>query len=615
MSETIVRRGHDTWANIAYPNREYGAGGYIQLKANARRGFVYMPLAGIRGRTVLSATLSMHVRGTWAAQELTIRAVASSWAAATLNWNNQPGVTGATSTVTTGALSAGAEITVDVTTQVQQVANGVAWYGFRVGTDETSTAQKLASFDSGLAAWTLTVELSDIPEQPSGLAPDGGAVSSNEPILSWDFTDATNSAVDQAALQVQADPAADGVSPNFDSGTVVSTEPELDLSTTAYVGPASGGSDQWRVRVQSDAGDWSEWSDWATFTYEPKPALSITEPSGSVIYDPTPPVEASITGGTLRAWRIVVTKGTDRTAILYNSGVRQATDPTDIALTIPERNDDGIRIFRDDVSYQIGVRIWDDIDRAPGVTDDPTWVEAWKTVTFDDDVAVAAPAGLTVTQVGVSPRLQFTWTRSVTPDAWVITRNGKVYARLDDSEVPESPADTYTWVDGGYSNPYEDATWKVKAVVANRQSVPSNAVVQGAEVEGVWLITAAGQSVVLNGVASVDGFKTLDRRATYKPINVAYDVDILTGLEGASGAFDGACPEAEDQSVATALAVLEAIKDAPEETVQMVWASKSVPVRLRHLTFLPASEFKPENHQHNVSFEFWQVGDFDHEVG
>lgn len=613
MSETIVRRGHDTWAYSVYPNREYGAGGYIQLTSGQRRGFVYLPLAGIRGRTVLSATLAMHVRGTWAAQTLSVRAVAGSWSAARLNWANQPGVTGATSTVVTGALSTGAEITVDVTTQVQQVANGVAWYGFRITTDEAGSTQKLASFDSGLSAWTLTVELSDIPEQPSGLTPDGGAVSSSEPIVSWDFTDVGGTSADQAALQVQADPAADTVSPAFDSGTVVSLEPELDLSTTAYVGPISGGSDQWRVRVQNDAGDWSDWSDWATFTYEPKPVLTIDEPAGAVIYDPTPPIEASITGGTLRAWRIVVTKGTDRTVVLYNSGVRQAAHATDIALTLPELNDDGIRIFRDDVSYQIGVRAWDDIDRAPGVTNDPTYVEEWTTVTFDDDVAVAAPAGLVVTQVGVSPRLQFTWTRTVTPDAWVIYRDGVVYARLDDSDVPEAPADTYTWTDGGYSDPYVEHTWTVRAIVANRRSVASNAVAHTNEVEGVWFITAAGDTVMFEG-PDVNGFRTNDRRATFKPVNVAYDVDILTGLEGVSGPWAGQLTESPEQSVDDGLVVLRAMKDAAEATVQMVWASKSVPVKVRHLTFLPSSEYNDETHEHNVSFEFWQVGDFDHEV-
>lgn len=610
MTETIVRRGHDTWANSNYPAREYGSGGYIQLQSTTRRGFVYLPLAGVRGRTVLSATLTTHVRGTWAAQTLTVRAIASSWSSATLNWNNQPGVVGPTATEATGALSAGDEISIDVTTLIEQVANGVAWYGFRIVTDEAASAQKLASFDSGLTAWTLTVELSDAPEQPSSLAPDGGAVSNPEPIVSWDFTDLGGASTDQASLQVQADPAADEVTPAFDSGEVVSIEPQLDLSTTAYTGPASGDSDQWRVRVKDGAGLWSEWSDWAPFTYEPKPTLTIDEPSGAVIYDPTPPVEASITGGTLRAWRIVVTKGTDRTKILYNSGIRQATDPTDIALTIPERNDDGLRIFRDDVSYQIGVRVWDDIDRAPGVTGDPTFVEDWVTVTFDDDVAVTAPAAFTVEQVGVSPRLQFTWTRSVTPDAWVILRDGKIYARLDAADVPEAPADTYTWIDDGYADPREAHTWKAKAVVAGRQSVPSNSVTLTHTVEATWLITAADTMVAMKGAAWINEARTLDRRATYKPINVPHDVDIITGQEGITGGFEGTISTTlRDQDVDDALAVLQAIKDAPTEQVQMVFTTKSIPAKLRHLTFLPSSDYTEQNQIHNVSFEYWQVED------
>lgn len=682
MSDTVVRRGYDTWANSGAPTTEYGSGNYIQLRSTTRRGFAYLPLSGIRGRTVLSATLEMHVRGTWAAQTLSVRRIAADWAAATLNWNNQPGVTGVTATKVTGALADGALIEVDVTTQIQQIANGSAWYGFRITTDYATTAQKLASFNSGLTAWTLTVELSDAPEQPSSLAPDGGAVSSAKPILSWDFTDLGGSSTEQASLQVQVDPAANPTTPAYDTGEIVSTEPEVNLAsmprtvtigttnasttitgatgtfsttldvgatitgagipagatitavasstsatisaaatatsaavaaeiTRSHPGIASGATTQWRVRVKDADNLWSAWSDWASYTYTPKPTLTISQPTvAGVIYDPTPPIEAQIATGVLESWRIRVTAGNDRTKILYDSGRRKATHATDIKLTLPQRNDDGRRILIDDTTYQLHVRAWDNVDRAPGVTADPTYVEQWRTFVFNDDATVEAPAALTVTQVGGSPKLKFNWTRSVDPDAWVITRNGKVYTRLSLAQAPKVGG-VYGWTDGGFAEPYEAATWRAKAVVANRQSAPSNAVVRTPQVVGVWLITSTGLTVWMRGADPVDNFKTLDRVATYQPINVAHDVDIFYGQEGVSDSFAGTIRDEPDQSVDAALDVLQAIKDAPTQPVQMIWASKSVPVKLRHLTFLPSKDYLPTNHKHMVSFEFNQVGDFD----
>lgn len=607
---STVRRGYDSWADSGATGAEHGSGQWVQIASTTRRGFVFMPLKGVRGRTVLSAVLAPHVAGTWASQDVTVQRVAADWDAATLNWGNQPGVVGATVTVATGAHADGEQFSATVTDLIQAVANGAAWYGFRIVTSEAS-AQKLYAFDSGEPSWTLTLELSDAPEQPSDLAPNGGSVSESEPIWSWDFTDLGGTSTEQAAFKVQADPAADEISPNFDSGWVTDTDPQYDSSVGSYAGPSSGGSDQWRVMVRDGDGLESVWSDWAPFTYTPKQTLTIDNPGvAGLIYDPTPPIEAHLSAGTLRAFRIRITKGSDRTVILYDSGIQPASHATDIEWTLPLRYQ-GRRIFHDDTNYQVNVRAWDTVDRAEGVVGDTTYVEQWRTFTFDNDATVTAPVLVSVGSYLGSPRMQFVATRSVDPDAWEIRRNGKFYIRLPNSAFTESPSSTFTWIDGGYSDPRESATWTIRAIVGGRRSAASNAIVAQTTPEGVWLIRNQSDMVCLDGVASVDGFRTLDRRATYKPINVGYDVDIITGQEGVSGPFEGEISTGSLQTVSAALATLEAIKDEPMRSFRMVWATKSIPVKLRHLTALPASDYRTNSQKHKVTFEFWQVGDLD----
>lgn len=618
MTESIVRRGVDAWVGQSGPNTEHPSTRRIALNATGgsqRRGFLHMPLKGIRGRTILSATLTAHVAGTWAAQTISVQRVANDWEAATLNWDNQRNVLGSIATAVTGALADGDEFDVDVTTMIQQVANGVPWYGFRIVTDETASDQYLWAFESGKPSWRLTIEISERPEQPTGLTPADGAVSSSKPILSWDFTDLGGTSTEQAAFQVQIDPAADEVSPDFDSTEVASTEPEYDLTGSAYAGLADAASTQWRVRVKDAAGLWSEWSDWVEFSREDKPVLTLDQPATGLVYDPTPPIEASITGGTLASWRIRITHGTDRTRVLYNSGLRDATHATDIALTLPLRNPNtGRRIFVDDTTYQVNVRAWDDVDRAEGVTADPTYVEVWDTFTFDDDAAVEAPAALAVTQLDNGPRLKFQCTRSVNPDAFLITDAGKFYARIPAAQFPEV-AGVYEWTDSGFSDPGVAHNWRVRAIVNNRKSDPSNLVTLTTQVEAVWLITANGATVMLSGIPDVDRFAMLDRRATYKPPNLDHDVDILYSQEGVSGSYSGTIYQRSEQDVAAALVVLQAIKDDRTTPVQLVWANKSVPAILRDLTFLPASDYFEGTFEgaekHNVSFGFGQVGDFD----
>jgi len=236
-----VTTGRDTWVSQLSPNTVNADGRYPAIKGGGTDAFyvlLFMPLSAARiaGRTILSATLSIPVQGNWVTQTVAAQAIATSWGIAGTNWNNKPGVTGATaSSGSTGALAAGARFEITVTALVQAIADGQPNYGWRLTTNQSTDRSTIRGFDSGLASWTLNVEVSDAPLTPSNLSP-AGVIGIAKPVLMVDESD------DIAQINVQVDASAS--SPfDYDSGWVATTIPQLDLATvTANALPASQGN-------------------------------------------------------------------------------------------------------------------------------------------------------------------------------------------------------------------------------------------------------------------------------------------------------------------------------------------------------------------------------------
>lgn len=600
MTTITAANGSDTWVRDDHPNRNQSGGNTLRLQASHRRGFVHIPVTNIRGRTVLSATLTGHVKSGFASQTITARAVTSSWAAGRLTWNNQPG-TGVGVATTLGALSDGDAANLDVTAVLQGVANGTAWRGLRLSTDAaTADTSNWYTFDASGASWTLTVALSDTPEQPSDLRPNIGSVASSAPVLAWSFTDLGGDSSEQGAFKVQADPAADEVSPAFDSGWVTSGEPQYDLSSGAFTPLTAGASTQWRVMTRDAAGNASEWSDWAAFTYTANPTLTMDSPTGGAIGDATPDIVAHLTGETLTQWRVRVLSASGD--IRWDSGLNDGA----IAVTVPKRNDEGVRVLkRDDATYVIQVRAWGDVPRAVAVGH-PAYVEALTSIVFDDDLGVTAPDSFTVVPASAGdPRSVFTWHRTSAPDAILLIRDGEIVERLDSDDWSVS-AGVYTWTDTGLATPYVTESWTVRAVVSGVRSHASNAVDYTSLVQGVWLIPDSANPIKLETKASIDQFAVLDRRAIYKPLNTGTNVSIVYGFEGASGTFTGLL--SDDLNQTNAVARLTALRADVAATPRLVWGI-SIPVELSNLKVLPAADFRAGQTVYNVSFDFTQAGD------
>ncbi len=607
MTTTVIRGGYDAHINSDHPNAPHPKAKNLILDFGESRGLLYMPLAGIRGRTVLSAELTGHAGpgGLPAGKTLTWAPLIEGWSAAEATWTNQPGLLGTGSaTFDTGAgLAAGEEFAVDVGTALQSVSTGAAWFGWRVTINHTSPVQ-VRAFNAAATAWTLTVELSDVPAQPTMLSPNGSDVGRPKPVLSWDFTD-LGAFNEQTHARVQIDPDADEVSPAFDSGMLPNKNPEFDTSTSAYAGLTAGASDMWRVLVRGESGQDAPWSDWAPFTYQPKPAITLLSPSAGVLWDPTAEILAAIAPATMEAFRIRVTSGTDRTDVLYDSYKQPATDPALVGFELPAKNRANTRILVDDSTYQLNLRVFDDKNRE-ATTGDPIYAELWTTFHFDDDLSETPVSTTVAHQIRDTPNVRITWNRAETGDKWIVLRDGQIVATLLPEETVTG-AGTYSWIDNSAA-PHRRHVYTVKAIVNGKQTRPGPQAVITTAVGGLWVLSDFGD-VRMQG-NDVDGFRALDKRATYKMLR-GPDVDIIHGFGGiAHDEVSFTIRNREDQTFEEAEAILLAIRANPTDPSRMVWGSKNIPVRFRNLLPLPSSDMQPADMRHRVAFGFWQVGEF-----
>lgn len=601
--------GTDAWIEENHPNRNHSSGDVVKVQASERKGLLHMPIREITGRTVLSGYLVLHAHGSNTAQEITAHLITEGWRTDEVTWDNAP-APGTTQATSVGATDDGESVQVDIDDLLQEVADGTKWRGLLLTTDEdTAGASNWSSFDSGDPAFEIHYELSIAPAVPTDLRPDGGAVSTSTPTLAWSNVDLSGDSSEQDYFTVQVDPDQDGVSPAFEhTAAAGSLDPQLDLGDTAYGGLADGDDTAWRVQTFDSNGTESGWSDWATFSRANKRTLVFDSPIDSaVIGDPTPEVLAHLSAGTLTRYRLWVTAGGDRSNVKYDTG-RRSPDAGSVATTIPWRDpDDDKRVIRrDDAAYQIGIRAWDEVDRAvsPG---DPAWVEEWVTVTYDDDVEIEPPADFTVAEEvadGTSPRLTFTFTRSEAPEAIKIVVDGEVYARVDLEDLT-ADAGTYTWTDNAESPPYVESEFKIRALDAGGRSTAATFSFTP-EPTGVWLMPEDHSWTVRLRGRGVGAFTKVQRLARYQPLEVDSPVDVIYGRNGLSGDFEGAIDAFQPTTSDVLLAKkrLETMFDDVGGRPRLIFASTSIRVALSSGVVTPSDQFIGSHMMHAVRFHF-----------
>lgn len=607
VSDLTLAGFKDTWVNSGQPGQNYGSAKWVQLQSGSRIGFLKPSLGNIAGRTVVDAYLVGRAGPGFVAQTLTATPVVDGWVPGRVTWSNRPAVSAAAAVSDANpATPDGGVVEIrGLASMIQAVADGTDWRGLQV-TTSAATNQRLYSTDSGEPAWELHVTLSDAPEQPANLRPDGGAVSSGSPILAWDFLDLGGDSTEQAAVRIQVDSPAggadpDGVTPDYDSGWQTNADPQWDLAGRHAA--AGAGPHFWRVQVRDATPNESEWSDWAEFTVAAAPTLVIDSPTGP-FGDPTPTLLAHLTGDTVKSWQAMAT-GPDRSDVRAESGMQTGA----INWTVPERGNDGTgrRVLREDEQGWLYVRAWGQTPRAVAVGQQP-YVEAWIQADWDEDAGVTPVSNLLVGQVAQNdPRLLWSWERTEAAEAYLLQVDGITVARVAAEDVAVD-AGRYQVTDRGQVPPMRPNLRSVRAVEDGNVSAAVS-VLSRHNVALLWFIH---DELGPLGIADTElsRFTRVDRLASYTPVS-GPEIDVIYDFEGRRAEvegqiFTGWCG---DVDVWAAVDLWRAVATSATRTGQLVWGSQSVRVRVRDVDVTSHDDIDPASNLHVVRFGFIEVGD------
>lgn len=516
----------DAYGRSSKSSTNYGNASTLRT-GSGYESFLYFPRPFPLQANIRNATLRLWLGASVSAgsRTITVQRLNKSWTESKLTWKNRPSVTGTSAARTTTVNAKNGMIELDITSLMQAVSDGSAtsWYGVRI---TSASALTLWSSEASVVAMRprLVVEWDDQPDAPAALFPSGGrAVSVPAPVVRCDFTDVSGDvrcAGIQVCLFTSESAALANTAPAWDSGQVSTSTPDLDLAAAGWTGVAAGVLAWWIVRVKDGAGLWSDWSKPAWFTYRPLPALTLTQPAGSTISDPTP--EIWWTSLNQESYQITI-RDTATGVTLWDSGRVTDTDNQVEALAGA--------ITTLGRQYSISVSVWDSWPRevAPGA---PTSTTVSRTVTYSTDGTVTSPSMLTGAQIGHSPSVQLSWTRNEPPDKFVVRRDGTVIASLDPEEVSISPT-TYRWTDPAAPG-WVGHTYQVSAVTNGKGSIGASTSIELA-LGNFWIIDPTGEigPVALFGT-NVDWSMGEDS-AWHSPVGAAGSALVTQTLRGMEG--------------------------------------------------------------------------------
>lgn len=599
MSQATVTTGIDSYVASDHANTNYGTAKSMVVRDPSSGvtayGFLWLKSPAPPGATVISATLRLFGRATFASMAVTVARVAATWSESKLTYTNRPTATGTAVTVTQANAADGTEWDFDVTALMQSIANGAANYGLRITT--TGTRAEFYSLNAASLRPILDVTWSDAPNTPHTLSPSGGrSVSIAKPVLRFDYVDVSGS-LQMAALQVQIDAAGNFASPGFDSGTVAASVPELDLTTTAYAGLTAGSSTQWRVRAQDAAGLWSGWSDPAAFARTTQPTLTITNPAVSpnnFVTEFTPPITWTFTGQS--AYRVRISLDSDPAHPLHDSGKITATTTT---YTLPA----GV-LTSQSATYRVTVDAWDATSREATPGDTP-YVEAFRAFTFTLSGTVATVTSLTaVADSTGSPGVTLTFNRSTAPDSFSVLRDG---VRAASGLLPVDlfvSGTQYRYVDR-YAAANKQHMWTVQAVVNGVTSASNPTVTATANTPANWL--ASSDLGLLVPILPTDNssFDMPETAAVYYPVGAGPAVRITQVRRGLEGTLSGRIIDWAGTPAATWLANMLRFKGLPDLELSLTLGAQALRVVIGNVVLSPLPGGNPDDR--NCSFSFWSL--------
>lgn len=242
MGSAVITNSIATLVYQFSPTTNYDANQGFGLKTTSGAdayGLIYFPRPFPLGATILSAKIYFYNAYAMGAgtHTFTFQRLNQSFSASKVTWNTRPTslIAGTKSVTKSGSVAISDQWELDVSDWMQTIASGGVNYGMRIISVE-STARTIYSEIHPLAQYRprLEVTWSDAPQTPSGLSPSGGrAVGLAKPIVRSTYVDVSGSTSLQA-IQVQLNATdvwnAVAPGPTFDSGRVLTSVPELDLS-------------------------------------------------------------------------------------------------------------------------------------------------------------------------------------------------------------------------------------------------------------------------------------------------------------------------------------------------------------------------------------------------
>ncbi len=595
---TVLRNPVDTWVGSGQPSRNWADSKRLRLDNAAGDtcyAYVFFNRPFPLGATIHSATLRVFTRGVWnTSPTLTVHRVSERWPVNRTTWNNRPAVGTITATRTKSSGKDDDEWDIDVTEHLQRVSNGGVWFGFRLSTNGARVHLHSGNTSTGTRP-SLEVVWSDAPQAPTDLSPAGSlAVAVAKPHLTFDFTDLRGSTALQA-VQVQVSPTGDWATA-WDSGAVLSDEPELDLALTTYPGVLAGEETRWRVRVQDAAGLWSPWSDAARFRRDIKGGLTILNPAAppnDFVSEWTPPIIWELTGEVQRAWQVIIAAADDTSDHLYDTG---KTRGADTSWTLPRG------VLEDDTDYHLIVRVWDSKDRVR-TGNDRVWTQASRTFRFNEDPTTNPVTNLAGENLLPRPWMALTWQRDTAPDGFTIKRNGKVVETgLDPADLLTSGT-SYRWVDKD-ARPHAQHTWTVQATANGKTSANNPTLTADLTQQGIWLTDPDRDlDVFING--DDEGTWAMGEEATtHHPLGAHAGVRITQSLRGYEGSITGILTSAFGIGVEVWENRLLSMKARPGNVLRLSLGNEAMRVVVGNVVTAPTPDLPLTR---AVSFDFWQV--------
>lgn len=536
---------------------------------------------------------------------LTARRIKTPWSTSAVTYTTRPTTyfAGTAAASKTGPVAAGAQWTIDVTTMMQSVALGDPWYGFDLYSTNINPVLPFytGSWADPLLRPRLEVTWSDAPDKPRSLSPSGSrAISVAKPILRCDYVDVSGS-TEMQSIHVQINSTAVFTSPAFDSGTVATSTPELDLNATAYGGLTDGQTVYWRVRVQDMAGLWSAWSDPVDFKRDGKGTLTLTNPSSGTptVEDSTPPFSWTFTGETQSSYQLTITNTAPSGQVsTWTTGKKTGAT---VSVTPPA----GV-ITSPDNSYEATIRVWDAKQRET-IAGDPAYSEVVRAFTYVPTATVTATSSPTATPISPYPKVTIGWQRATAPDSFSILRNRQV---IVSGLVPASvlvSGTTYAWTDTG-ANPQTTLVYEVQAIVNAKASAANPTVTTTLQSQGIWLADEARTNeVMILGKAE----KSFTYGEASEPVEVvgAQEIVLVTqAMRGMEGTVTGDLHSAPLGLSTTAQQFrdkLLAIKAKPGRKCWLTFGDTTIQCVIRNVAINP----RPTTPlSFSVSFDFYQVG-------